>query len=651
MRQYLFAVLAVFVLLGSSSAQPPTATSENSYLDNKIRIIELQVFSPSTANIPSVHGYVEYRFQISNEDEDKAHRVDITIPNAKNSSSHDSELVAASSAIELAPKSSAVLTILQPPLPIPTLNRAQVTIDGRVQRNTLQFGPMYNHCRVSFMGHGGPRAAHFMFTNRIPADMRDFLEKGSTSGTTVPVPSSSGSQPVDPSMSFGMSGSYSGGPDTIVMWRSDVECNSWGTNWLAYTRFDGIAITDNEIMSLSNDIFAGIRRYVEAGGILVVVGKSWTPPKEWEDANEFNNSSRYRAMLGSAFVIPADTKSASDAIGAIRARVFDNGDRFQAAMSVQNQYNNYGMYGSGQNYNNNGILAGGGNLISDVPVVSAFEVPIKRIMVLILLFAVLIGPVNIYVLSILKKRIWLLWTVPLTSVVASMLVLGINFFQEGFVRHYSSASTTVLDQRRGEAVTFGYVGFYSTLTPSGGITFENTTEATHCFDRGDGNRRFEIVNVGGSQNFTRGWINARLPSYYAVRKVQPRLERLEFQWGNDPNVLNGIGVRIDKLLVCSPSGEYYELSGSLPAGEKGKLVKCSSQARTITPGKMTEELAQRDYNVVANWGKNMYSSSTELAPGSYRAIVAANTPNPFLEPGIENMKPFNNRATIYGFFQ
>ena len=85
---------------------------------------------------------------------------------------------------------------------------------------------------------------------------------------------------------------------------------------------------------------------------------------------------------------------------------------------------------------------------------------------LVLLFAVGIGPANLWLLSRFKRRIWLWWNVPAISLLTCLAVFGYSVFSEGWRGHGKTASMTVLDQRTHRATTFGYASYYCPLTPS-----------------------------------------------------------------------------------------------------------------------------------------------------------------------------------------
>ncbi len=584
----------------------------------------------------TVHGYVEYRFRITNRDK-KPHHVAIQIPSGFTGGSSSPTLVRSTNEADVPAESSATISLLQPVVAMQSGNGAQIIIDGRYQQNPTSFTVVNSH--ISAYSRRSNETANAFASQRVPADMRDLIRTG------VAKPPTMSSAPSPSHGSSGMSG-----PAEVNCWLANAPVGEWSENWLAYTRFDGVILTSGEWKELSDEfpqVLAALKKYTEAGGMLSIVGTDWSAPKEWTSRNF--KKTKFDAGFGTVTAIDKDTAKAKPDIDPLRDQLLERVKPWESAMDITSR--------GGRSYRGagaaTGSMTGGETTLRALPVVESYGVPVKLIMILIVVFAILIGPVNIYVLSALKRRIWLLWTVPVTSLVASILVLGVNFVQEGFIRQSSSMTTTILDQRQGEATTIGYVGFYATLTPRGGIVFDPETEVTACMNRGYGDSRSLELNVvgGGSQHFSRGWINARVPAYFAIRKAQShRKERLTFDWTvSPPTATNGLGVDVDALVVQSPKGETFRIEG-LRAGQKMPLVATTLPTGAPTspkgPGSELQGLLSR--TIQGGPQSSALEPGKTLFPGSY--IAEIKTWNPFVERGVDRMKPYRNSTTIYGIF-
>jgi hypothetical protein len=378
--------------------------------------------------------------------------------------------------------------------------------------------------------------------------------------------------------------------------------------------------------------------------MLCVIGSEWTAPKEWKEFHSSNDFSQWFAVTGDAFLLKRPAESSEEAITMIRNLVLTKSDNWTSAMRSETYYGR-GVYHYG---GGSGFFGDPRRLAEIMPTSESRGVPIRAITVLILVFAVLIGPVNVYVLSWKNRRIWLLWTVPAISLLASGLVLGTNFTQEGFVRYTSVSSVTILDQRREEALTFGIVGFYSTLTPRGGCLFDNGTESTIIANRS--RQTYSLVSYpGGEQNLTSGWIQPRVPAYFGVRKAATEIRGLEFNWAEEtPTVVNQLGVDLEKLIVCSPDGKFYEAE-KIIAGQKTGLAESTITSTNTTYQNHLPTVVAR-FDNWPNMAEAILRDPTQILHRGTYLVSLGEEKNPFLEPGIPDAKPFRNKSVIVGYY-
>jgi hypothetical protein len=110
------------------------------------------------------------------------------------------------------------------------------------------------------------------------------------------------------------------------------------------------------------------------------------------------------------------------------------------------------------------------------PVVANPETPVRPLFGLMLLFAVAIGPVNLYLLARTKRRIWMLWTVPAIALATCAAVFGTMLCLEGWHARIRTEGLTLLDESTGRASTIGWTAFYTPITPRGGLHFSPDTE-------------------------------------------------------------------------------------------------------------------------------------------------------------------------------
>ena len=80
---------------------------------------------------------------------------------------------------------------------------------------------------------------------------------------------------------------------------------------------------------------------------------------------------------------------------------------------------------------------------SAMPVVENLKIPTRGTVVIMLAFIVIIGPVNIIYLNRIKRRTWMLWTIPAISFATTLLVFMYSLLREGITPDVRIAGITV----------------------------------------------------------------------------------------------------------------------------------------------------------------------------------------------------------------
>ena len=570
--------------------------------------------SSTSAREGTTHGYMEYRFSISNKS-DQPHQVTLYFSASSGRSGFgETYLSNASTTVTVEPKSETTATILQPPVQFLFGNvPIHIRIDNGREQNLNFASSNHGFQRRGHYGSSG-MMCHVLVSNKITANQRELLERG----TLEP------NKPETEQENTGMGGMGMRSPRTTpthAVWQSEVPIEDWSDQWLSYTRFDCVVVNSDDMQGMKPEAFRAVRRYVEMGGMFVVLdARSPQLPKHWVEADErfAAGITHYRAVMGNAYIMPSGGNETAG-IKSLRETMLRVANRYESIMrSTENNAE---------------------TLERIVPMGLSYSVPVRSLVVLVIFFALLIGPVNMLALGFWKRRVWLIWTIPLTSLVASFTVLGLVVFSEGIKTVTSVKSVTILDQRRGEAMTSGIVGFYRTFSPPGGIVYSNSTEVTPVVGNMEGLSLG--LQTAGSQHLTQNWIRPRIPSFFYLRKVASSNVRLVFDWGSggsEPTVTNGLGVKISRLSVVSPEGKNY----SVDALEPGQKVA------------LKLETGQAESKHVLFQATSSFESQTEraslpqLARGTYLATLEG--VSPFLEPGIEKMKSHTQVNTIYGVF-
>ncbi len=428
-------------------------------------------------------------------------------------------------------------------------------------------------------------------------------------------------------------GSSRTGHEMTSMLRAELPSAQWSENWISYTPFDGILLSASDFTTMPPAVATALWRYAECGGQLVIFGEV-TPPEPWNKSGKsWNDDGRiYDIGLGQCFVLAAKTVSSLNALAAKAITdTFAEAARYWDALPDEN--------GAG----------------SQFAVIENAHVPVRATVLVMLGFVVLIGPVNLIVLSRMKRRVWMLWTIPAISVATCMLVFVYSLLREGVTPTFRSQGITLLDQANHRATSVGAMGVYCPLTPGGGLHFGYETEVTplvQVWNYGpfgpSGTRR--EVDWTQAQNLARGWVSARVPAYFHLRKSETRRERVEIERnGNELNIVNGLGADISRLWLADENGNVFIVMNNVGAGQKAKLSPFKDHPKLGARLGVKGLFKELGYTVqLHSEGQN---TAEFLVPGSY---VAELKENPFLEKGLSGKtKPASGqgRSFVFGMLE
>jgi hypothetical protein len=267
-----------------------------------------------------------------------------------------------------------------------------------------------------------------------------------------------------------------------------------------------------------------------------------------------------------------------------------------------------------------------------------------------LAFAILIGPVNLYVLSRKKRRIWLLWTVPCFSLITCLAVFGFMVVSEGWTGHARTEGLTFLDETSRRATSIGWQGFYSPMTPGGGLHYSYETEVMSQLGYDYRRHRGETtssrtIDWTDDQHLESGWVTARVPAYFRLRSGEKRRERIVARMnGGRASMVNSLGAAIQTIWIADKEGNIYTASDIPPGGEMPLRREENRQAAAKA------ETLRTVFN--GDW-LTMVDAMTRnpdqyLRPGTYLAVFAD---TPFLEQGLRNTQSRKGRSVVFGVMQ
>ena len=506
------------------------------------------------------HGYAEYRIAVSNRSPDKTHQVTLILPKSV-FGVYGNRIREITRSIIVGPSTTVHISLLQPPVLLASGSELGIAIDGEIQREEVllsggQHGRIESSIRHFSVGVGTPPGMGAR-VKRFPLSLRILISRNvDTTALHLHVdrllsPLSSISRS-PPGGGFPRSGGGGAPYQTIDL---GLPVSEWSTNWLGFSRYDGVIVTDEDVRQMPPDVQSALWRYVECGGALFVLGGRELP-EGWGLRESLKSELRtgagiavYDVGFGQCIVSSGlDTK---------------NIDQSQWGRVVESWLKTTVPWRSG-------ISVEEANRM--FPVVNKLGIPVRGLFLLMLLFVVAIGPANLIVLSHKKRRIWMLWTTPVISALTCLAVFTYATFAEGWNRHARTEGLTILDERDHRATTIGWTAFYSGLTPSDGLHFGYETELTPLAHSMTTNLA-RTVDWTHDQHLANGWVTARVPAHFMVRKSETRRERVTIrrEAGAGLRIVNGLGADISQFWLEDRDGTIYSAT-DIPAGTEAELV-------------------------------------------------------------------------------
>ena len=253
-----------------------------------------------------------------------------------------------------------------------------------------------------------------------------------------------------------------------------------------------------------------------------------------------------------------------------------------------------------------------------LPIPDVSGIPARAYLGILLVFSLLIGPVNQWFLWKKRQQVLLVLTAPLISLVFIVLLAGYVLAGEGLGVRGRAMTFTMLDQVRSQAVTRTSASLYAAgMTPGGGLRFARDTVVFPIGPDGSGSRESLVLDLTEAQRFSAGVIQARSPTNFDQITARPARERVTFsRQGSEISAVNGLGVPVVSLLYREGSTLYRV--ASLAPGARGVLQPAGSLPTNIVHADLP--LALRLKHLVEH-----------QPSGSYLAVLER---SPFWEPGV-----------------
>lgn len=211
-----------------------------------------------------------------------------------------------------------------------------------------------------------------------------------------------------------------------------------------------------------------------------------------------------------------------------------------------------------------------------------------QVVVFLVLFGILVGPVNLFVLAPSGRRHRLFVTTPLLSLGASVLMVGIILFQDGigglgaryvFINLEPGEATAYVTQKQVSrtGVLFG-AGFDSkqaalieplALPDTDWVKLKDSTDAQPV--------NLTLKGASHSGNY----FQSRAEQAQMIRMAISTRARLEVQPGATPEaapiLVSALGFTVDEMFYADAQGSLWMLKAPLATGQKAELIKTESK--------------------------------------------------------------------------
>ena len=605
----------------------------------------------------SWHGYLEYTFLVTNRSTDRSHTVGLSLPHEKSRTREDT-IRALRRTVSVGANETVRVVLLQPDHPPIFGSDLTVTIDNQRGEHEVPLRPNQTHRSSGYSGSRGYSSSSLTVVADLLVLMSRSIRKNFPVSVPAPPPvfgpGGMGGMTIGPAGGMaGMAGMRGAPPPSrpppiregvpapkavptkpeigisphTQLLRADMPVEAWSSNWLAYSRYDGVVVTGDDMKAMPAAVRSALWQYVETGGTLLVLGRA--------------------DLRGLSGVGPETAKNGWQVVDAGFGRCLlspdDKIDEWDTAR--------YSMLDTSWTETARPWLVRRSSYDANekFPVVDDIGIPVKGLFVLMLVFTVTIGPVNFLLLGRWKRRIWLLWTTPLLSLLTCLAVFGYMLLSEGWRGTLRSDTFTVLDESSHRATTIGWTAVYSPLTPGDGLHFSYETEVIP--QRMHEGRRAGIrpctIDLSQDQHFASGWVEARVPAHFKVRKSEVRRERVAIHREDDGKVsaVNGLGVEIRRLWYADEKGQVFAAAQIAP-GARSILSPKNEELpplRTETP---------RALLLNENWAIAMQTMTQaplrRMRPRSYLAEV---DDSPFLEDALRDAGTRKCHALVLGILQ
>ncbi|MDG2124947.1 MAG: hypothetical protein P8J87_14695, partial [Verrucomicrobiales bacterium] len=397
-------------------------------------------------------------------------------------------------------------------------------------------------------------------------------------------------------------------------------------NWLGYTGVDVLLITDDEWIDVNPGVRTAVTDWVRLGGALHIY--STKPNLDLED-------------LG----LPSAPGKRSDKLTLGTAEIYqwDGKD-----LDIKATYNSYQ-----QRYKKDILNAKRQSLSKDFisnwglqNALGGRKFASWQVAVILVIFGILVGPVNLFVFAKAGQRHRLFFTTPIISIGTSLLLIVLIFLQDGTGGEGRRLALVAIDETARKAyqiqeqvsrtgVLFG--NDFATDEPAfiSAVPMGKSQWASLSGTRNRGDHSYSLID---QTTFAGDWFKSRSEQSQYIETITATRARIERLPGDDttPTLVSGLDVTIETLYYIDDAGEVWRSTAAVPVGQKAQL-QASDTATFESELKKLTDLAS------AKLGSRI--SDLQSKHGSFFAITNASNP---LVPTLSSVAWNDDITIIHG---
>lgn len=432
------------------------------------------------------------------------------------------------------------------------------------------------------------------------------------------------------------------------------------SDWRAYTGFDALVLTPEEWLTLSPGVTTAIRQWVILGGTLdlVVTGQ---PPEgimqalkpDRRDSNVERLGAGGIRLLGFRAADSPQVTALSDASLKDSAVWLLNRDGTPAAGTQTSGgkgasgFNGLvGKYGASQAGMSNRQEAASGDFRKTAGLADALGIrnfAAWQVGVILLIFGILVGPVNLFYLAAPGRRHRLFFTTPLISLGASAVLIAVIMFQDGSGGSGSRAALIEIRPDDNSAYVRQYQISRTGVLFGSGFATENQSRITPLMLTSTRWTRLKASDTEGAEGqhltapdplgYGGDWFQSRSEQAQLIETIRPGRGRLELKAGGGaPVIVSSLGCHLERIFYTDTAGKVW--TSDVPLNTGGSVT-----LRAVT-GEEFKDFLRNETRV---FPMHAFDSM-----GNGKFIALSKDPQAGFEPTLSSIQWQENHALIYG---